>query len=214
MEHSSVNTSNPPPNPLPRTFALSADPKSDIYAAPAHGYVWTAPVIYKTLKASSFSKASLSITLDWTTTYDQGGLILAFPSPSNPIPDAKNAKDVSTHPQWVKAGIEINDGKPWISVVARENYADWSLASTPAVSSSNDGKTVKATIEFEKHANALMIFVRDGKERRMIREVQWVFLEGQLEKEAWIGVYCCRPDAKGEAEGPLEVHFEDFVVEN
>jgi regulation of enolase protein 1 (concanavalin A-like superfamily) len=213
MHLSSVNTSNPPANPLAKSFTLSAEPKTDIYAAPAHGYVWTAPIIYKALKASTFKKARLAITLNWTTTYDQGGLVLAFPTASNPTPDSSNAKDISTHPQWVKAGIEINEGKPWISVVARENFADWSLASPPAGSGSNGGKTVKATIEFERHDNALMIFVLDGEERRMIREVQWVFLEGQLERVAWIGVYCCRPDAKGEADGALKVEFEDFVVE-
>ena len=135
-----------------------------------------------------------------------------FPTSSNPIPDGKNAADASTHPRWVKAGIEINDGKPWISVVARDEWADWSLASTPAGSDSNAGKTVKATIEFVKHDNALLVFVKDGEERRMIREVQWVFLDEQLEKPCWIGVYAARPDAKGEAEGALEVHFEDCIV--
>jgi regulation of enolase protein 1 (concanavalin A-like superfamily) len=211
---SSVNTNNPPPNPLPQQFTLSADPKTDVYAAPAHGHVWTAPIIYKTLKASAFKKASLSITLNWTTTFDQGGLILVFPTDSNPVPDKKNASNVTTHPRWVKAGIEINEGHPWISAVGRDVWADWSLASPPAGSSSNGGKTVQASIEFLKHENALMIFVKDGEEKRMIREIQWPFLDEQLDRTCWIGVYVCRPDAKGESDGPLEVSFEDFVVES
>jgi len=210
---SSVNTAKPPPNPLPKSFTLSADPRTDIYAAPAHGYVWTAPIVYKTIKASSFRRARLSITLNWTTTFDQGGLILAFPQDSNPTPDSENAGDISTHPHWVKAGIEINEGRPWISVVARETWADWGLTTPPLNSESNGGKTVKATIEFEKHENALMVWVKDGEERRMIREVQWVFLDEKLDRNCWIGVYNCRPDAKNEADGALEVHFEDFIVD-
>jgi regulation of enolase protein 1 (concanavalin A-like superfamily) len=210
---SSVNTPNPPPTPLPNQFTLSAPQKTDVYAAPAHGYVWTAPIVYHALKASSFKRAALSVTLNWTTTYDQGGLILVFPTDSNPTPDSKNASAISTHPRWVKAGIEINDGKPWISVVGREAWADWSLATPPEGSVSNGGKTVKATIEFVKHENALMIFVVDGSEKRMIREIQWPFLPEQSERTCWIGVYTCRPDAKGEADGELEVGFENFTVE-
>lgn len=108
----------------------------------------------------------------------------------------------------------MNDGKAFISSVAREQWADWTLSPPPASTLSNGGRTVKATIEFERHGNALMVFVYDGTERVMTREVQWVFLEGQLERDVWVGVYVCRPDAKDETGGEaLEVGFEEFVVE-
>lgn len=74
---------------------------------------------------------------------------------------------------------------------------------------------MKATIEFEKSGNALMIFVVEEEgERVLTREVQWVFLEEMMERDFWVGVYGCRPDAEGVMGGEaLEVGFEEFVVE-
>jgi regulation of enolase protein 1 (concanavalin A-like superfamily) len=217
---SSVNTSTTLSNPPPKSFTLSSPPKTDIYAAPAHGYVWSAPIIHHTLPASKFKRARVTITLNWTTTYDQGGLILAFPSPSNLLPNKENARTKASHPLWVKAGIEMNNGKAFISSVAREQWADWTLSPPSSSSLSNEGKTVKATIEFEKHENALCVFVYDGEggEKIMTREVQWVFLneerEGGRLGEMWVGIYVCRPDAKDEMGGrALEVGFEEFIVE-
>ena len=167
----------------------------------------------------------MTVSFTWTTIYDQGGLILVFPNKDNPNPDASNAGEKSKHPQWVKAGIEINDGRPWASVVARENWADWSLSIPPAgvtdAQPNNEGVTgkgsVKAVIEFERHEGALYVFVNgpDGKEkgRSMIREPQWVFLDERDDTEALVGVYCCTPDPKDERNGtPLEVTFEDFEL--
>lgn len=159
------------------------------------------------------------MSFTWTTIYDQGGLILVFPTKVNPIPNASNAGEKAAHPQWVKAGIEINDGKPWASVVARESWADWSLSAPPAgvvrEDASSGGKgSVKATIEFERHSGALFVYVTGPHgERNMIRELQWVFLDGRGEGKAFLGVYCCSPDPKGERNGsPLEVTFEDFEI--
>lgn len=108
----------------------------------------------------------------------------------------------------------MSEGKAWVSSVAREKWADWCLCHPPASTLSNQGRTVKATIEFEKHGNALCVFVRDGEERIMTREVQWVFCEEMLGRCLWVGVYVCRPDANGVTGGEmLEVGFEEFVVE-
>ncbi|KIW09497.1 uncharacterized protein PV09_00374 [Verruconis gallopava] len=216
-----VNTSTQVGWPAPKTFKLSTPPKTDIYAAPAHGYVWTAPILFRKIDTSSFTRARVTLSFVWKTVYDQGGMILAFPTKENPNPDASNANRKELHPQWVKAGIEINDGKPWASTVARENWADWSLSAPPAgvVQKATDvGATegfVKATIEFERHKGALFVYVQGpgGEDRSMIREPQWVFLDERGETEAWLGVYCCSPDPKGERNGmPLEVTFEDFEI--
>jgi regulation of enolase protein 1 (concanavalin A-like superfamily) len=212
-----VNTETSVAYPAPSKFALSTSPGTDVYAAPAHGYVWTAPLLYHKLNTSTFKSARVTVSFTWTTIYDQGGLILVFPAAGNPNPDASNAGAKEAHPQWVKAGVEINDGRAWASVVARENWADWSLSLPPAGVVDTGAKTVKATIEFERHGGALYVFVSApgaGKEGRcMIREPQWVFLDGRGEGEAWVGVYTCSPDPKGERAGkPLEVTFEDFEI--
>lgn len=227
-----VNNDTKVQYPPPKSFKLTSLPKTDIYAAPAHGYVWTAPILYRKIQCSSFKKAKVTVSFSWTTIYDQGGLILVFPTKTNPNPDSGNASEKSAHPQWVKAGIEINAGKPWASAVARENWADWSLSAPPngvigsdeigappaGVVSPGKGRakgSVKATIEFERHEGALFVYVQgpEGEVKSMIREPQWVFLDGRGEGEAWIGVYCCAPDPDGEREGEgLDVTFEDFEI--
>jgi regulation of enolase protein 1 (concanavalin A-like superfamily) len=218
MPFTSVNTNAQVAYPPPKSFKLATPPKTDVYAAPAHGYVWTAPILHRKINTASFKKARVTVSFNYSAIYDQGGLILVFPTRSNPNPDSSNASDKSNHPQWVKAGIEINHGKPWASVVARENWADWSLSSPPdgIIKSDGNGKgNVKAIIEFERHENALFVYASgpDGEGRGMIREPQWVFMDERDDREAYIGVYTCSPDPKDERKGePLEVTFEDFEI--
>ncbi|TXK86179.1 DUF1349 domain-containing protein [Paenibacillus sp. N3.4] len=50
----------------------------------------------------------------FTGLYDQAGLLL-YHGPE----------------QWIKAGIEINDGIPQLAVVVTNGYSDWSLAAVP-----------------------------------------------------------------------------------
>jgi regulation of enolase protein 1 (concanavalin A-like superfamily) len=198
---------------LPPSFDLKAKPKTDIYAAPSHGYDFTAPIIYRSFPASDFQSARVTVTMDWQVQFDQGGLVLVFPSPENNIPDAQSANNMQGHPRWVKAGVEINDERAWISVVGRKTWADWSLSAPPPSCLGGAASKIKAKIEFEKHGNALKVYVYDGEKRVMVREVQWVFLDEQAQATCWLGIYAARPDAKGESNGELSIQFEDFVVE-
>lgn len=50
----------------------------------------------------------------FTELYDQAGVLL-YHGPA----------------QWIKAGIEINDGIPQLSAVVTDGYSDWSLAAVP-----------------------------------------------------------------------------------
>lgn len=197
---------------FPKSFSLTAGKDTDIYAAPKHGYVWTAPVLYYQLPDSSkFQRARVTVSFNWIHTFDQAGLVLAYPSDSNSTPDAQNAGTKESHPQWVKAGIEVNDGIPQVSVVARDVWADWSLSTMPQ-GTEGSGNSVTATIEFEKYGNALKVFIHEGLTKRMVRKVQWVFDEPQKGKGIWIGVYAARPDPTKEAAGGLDVKFNGFEV--
>jgi uncharacterized protein len=197
---------------LPSTFTLTAKPKTDIYATPSHGYVFSAPVAYHALHTSTFHRAAVTITLRWTLQFDQGGLILIFPQPSAPIPDAESAAEKSMHPKWVKAGIEVNDRQSFASIVARDEWADWSLAALPAHCTTESGFTAKLRIGLQRHGNALLVFLEDSGRERLLREVQWVFCEERDNTEFFVGVYAARPDAEGTAEGPLEVGFEGLEI--
>lgn len=50
----------------------------------------------------------------FTELYDQAGLMLW-----------------QGQEQWIKAGIELNDGIPHLAVVVTDGYSDWSLAPVP-----------------------------------------------------------------------------------
>jgi regulation of enolase protein 1 (concanavalin A-like superfamily) len=200
------------PAGFPNHFTFGASPQTDIYAAPAHGYVWTAPIILYSLTSSAqFHRACITISFEWEYRYDQAGLILAYPSPGTPNPDSSTS-DKQSHPRWVKAGVEVNEGKPQFSVVARDVWADWSLSTLPPGSDAS-GARVEATFEFEKHANALVVSVQEGKgAKHQVREIQWVFDEPQNDIPLWIGVYVARPDPTKEANEDLKVKFSDFHV--
>ncbi|KAI9793729.1 MAG: hypothetical protein M1816_007624 [Peltula sp. TS41687] len=171
---------------------LSAPPMTDIWRSPpAHDYLH-APIIYKSMKASAFRKARVTFSAKWTELYDQAGLVLVRPG---------------TEPKkWVKAGTELEEGKPQISVVAADRWSDWSLQ--PQTSES-------LTIEFERKANgdklesSLWIYAVEANERRPIRKITWMFEEDQ---EIWIGVYAARP-AHGVSDA-LEVNFEGLTIDS
>jgi uncharacterized protein len=82
--------------------------------------------------------------------------------------------------RWVKAGVEL-DETLWLSVVATNEFSDWSRERHAAAS-----VTLRATREVD----ALRIFVGEGSDWRMIRELTFT---GQLS----VGVYSCAPKGAG-----------------
>src|ERR1700760_3261545 len=87
-----VNTTDHVSPTFPQEFTITAAPGTDIYAAPNHGYVWTAPVTYyKLANAASFRRARVTVGFSWSRLYDQGGLVLAYPAAENPTPGTSNA---------------------------------------------------------------------------------------------------------------------------
>ena len=162
---------------------LTVKPKTDIYAAPAHGYVFTAPVIYQKIATKHFKNALATVSFNYSHTYDQGGLLFVFPSPDQPNPNATNSSSQKSAPRWVKAGIEVNQGVPQISVVGRDEWADWSLGALPPGHVDEWQRSARLSIKMERHGNALAVLVH-GEDRlessrldewRLVREIQWVF---------------------------------------
>jgi len=170
-------------------FTVKAGPSTDIWSKPPSTIAFNAPILHKTTLLSSFEKARVRITASWTTLYDQGGLILVM-----------NCPDGSR--KWVKTGIEFVNGKPHVSTVAKDNWADWSLLSMPSGSQA-------ATIEMTRDAGTLWIYLIEGIRRQPIREVTWVF-EEESTTECWIGAYAAKPSTEGEY---LEVMFEQLEIE-
>jgi regulation of enolase protein 1 (concanavalin A-like superfamily) len=201
---------------LPSAFVLDAAPNTDIYASPLPPirHVFSAPVIYRRITKGSFQSAQVSVRSRWSLQFDQGGLVFVIPASGNPAPDATTAQTADTHPEWVKVGIEVNDGKAYVSIVAksRDNWCDWSLVPLPD-DAPPLGQDCGATISLTRSKNALMVWMLSGQETMLIRKVPWVFLADGDATEVWVGVYAARPDPDGEAaktQEQLRVSFEGF----
>ncbi|CAK7218102.1 hypothetical protein SBRCBS47491_003393 [Sporothrix bragantina] len=228
-----INFSNTDPAPAGVTadgngpdFTFGAAPKSDIYASPRVPHVlhdYTAPVICRRIPKTQFKSLQVTAAAAWRSQFDQAGLVFTLPTRSNPDPNAANASDVQHHPAWVKAGIEVNDGCPCVSVVARGpggtgGWSDWSLIPL-SLAGEKLGPVVPVTLQFTREKNALMIWLlRDGGATRLfIRKVPWVFLDdttGTLGEDVLVGAYAAQPDPYDEHKGEsLQVTFSGFKIE-
>ena len=198
-----LNTSIQPPPATSTTFTLSPDASSptDIWRKPGPPPVKTfnAPIIYKSLKLQSFQRARVTISAVWSNLYDQGGLVFVLPAAGVEPTDQK----------WVKTGIEFYQGKPYVSTVAADAWADWSLVSAPI---HEGGVTLE--IERKEKDDTLWIYVIDGQTKVPIREVTWVLSEPDAEV-CWVGVYAATPTIGGpdDESKPLNVKFEGWELE-
>ncbi|KAF3403649.1 Uncharacterized protein F1880_009621 [Penicillium rolfsii] len=179
------NGGSPPPE-----FTISAPSSTDVWAKPPSTIRFSAPILYQSMPLQSFKRARVSINAQWKYLYDQGGLIIVL-------------RKADGSQKWVKAGIELTHGKPHLGVVAKDQWADWSLLPVP----SGGGA---ATIEMVKEEDGSMwIYLVEGVQKSPIREVTWVFEENQVE-ELWVGVYAARPGSEG---GELPVNFGHLIVD-
>ncbi|BDD55732.1 hypothetical protein MPDQ_004200 [Monascus purpureus] len=176
---------------LPVDFKIRAPPSTDIWSKPPFTISFNAPILYQVVSLTSFKRARVAFNARWTEIYDQAGLVLVL-----------NGRDGDR--KWVKSGIEFAHGRPHLSTVAKDRWADWSLLPVPS-----DGHA--ATIEIVREPdNSLWVYQIQGIQRFPIREVTWVFEEGGATEECWIGVYAARPSSEG---GDLTVNFGNLVIE-
>jgi regulation of enolase protein 1 (concanavalin A-like superfamily) len=189
-----------PPSATTTSFTLSPDPSgpTDIWRKPGPPAVKTfnAPIIYKSISLRSFHRARVTISGSWSKLYDQGGLVFVLPTPGVAPVDFK----------WVKTGIEFYHEEPYVSTVAADAAADWSLVKEGV----HDGK---ATIELIRDAkdDTLWIYIIDGEKKIPIREVTWALSEPGS-GECWVGVYAATPNPV-ETGKSLEVKFEGWELE-
>ncbi|EEQ83285.1 hypothetical protein RJZ56_004398 [Blastomyces dermatitidis] len=192
-----TNSTQPLPSAadLKGEFVVIANPSTDIWAKPPSTHRFNGPILHKTSPLSSFQRASVHIYGEWITLYDQGGLILVM-------------NGASGSRQWIKAGIEYVDGKAYISVVGKDQWADWSLMPLPASGNEEAGAGARIEMVREKDVS-LWIYLVEGGERRRIRQVNWAFVDEGI-KECWVGVYAARPAKVG---GELAVAFKELEIE-
>ncbi|MCJ1466994.1 hypothetical protein MMC07_005616 [Pseudocyphellaria aurata] len=194
------------PTPLPDDFTLNAAPGSDIWKKPPSRDAFDGPICYRTIPLSTFRRARVTVSAEWRTLYDQGGLCLVLPQSQAWTTSAWEKK-------WVKTGIEVYNGSPHVSTVACDRWADWSL--WPLESGT-------VTIEMEREVKAgkptstLWVYIVDGEKRRPVREVTWVFegVDDGKGSDCWVGVYAAKPTKDDDDEKrELQVLFSGVKIE-
>lgn len=106
----------------------------------------------------------------FTELYDQAGIML-----------------MNAPGQWIKAGIEINDGIPQLATVVTHEYSDWSLAPVP------EWVGERVTIRASRLNDAVIIRARAGK--HPWRTVRVAPFPARTDSQA--GPFVCSPTRPG-----------------
>lgn len=206
---------------LPTTMAydqpitIYAQPKTDLWRKPPNIDVDNAPtrLISTPIDINKFHSARVTVSANWNTLYDQGGLILFIP-----------IDDTTT---WMKAGIEFFGGRPFVGSVVTSRWSDWALVPM------GKEKGGKVTIQVERQVkegeklDSLWVYIVDEETGRKMeaRQITWWFRHDILDQKIskvtsdnrclLIGVYAARPTVPAGEEREheeLAVKFEGFEV--
>ncbi|GAM84926.1 hypothetical protein ANO11243_029280 [Dothideomycetidae sp. 11243] len=187
-----------------RKVTLKTKAKTDVWRKPPAVDDFNAPFMYKSLPVSHFKSARVSASGAWKTLYDQGGLMVVLPHTKSRPTEQK---------RWVKTGIEFYHGRPMMSVVAADLWADWSLLPLSPEGEREGKMTVVVEREQEERSwnSVLRVSLVGPSGTIPIREVTWAFHDLDESQEMWVGMAVAKP-TKGEDE-ELAVDFEGFDIE-
>ncbi|MCJ1435118.1 hypothetical protein MMC27_004488 [Xylographa pallens] len=203
-QHINFPPSHPAPSsPLPTSFTLTCLPDTDLWRKPPAHDVFTAPFLYRSMPLSSFRHARVSISAEWKTLFDQGGLCIMLPH--------KDGKS-----KWIKTGIEFYNGAPNVSTVACDRWADWSLSPLPEGDTKGVTMGMEREVLDEKATSVLVVYVMEGNKKRHVREITWAFEDvEESERECWVGVLVGKPTRDmDDKEANLEVLFKGLEIES
>lgn len=158
---------------LSKPFDITCPPKTDVWDKPPSTHSFNAPIIYQTTTVGQFKRARITVSADWKDKYDQGGLALVVNSDSGR--------------QYVKSGIEYENGRPNLSTVATPKWSDWSLLPL---------SREEATLEIETAADgSLWVYIieEDGI-KTALREVTW-WADLSTDAQLWVGPYVAKVSA-------------------
>ena len=201
-----------------QTITIRALPGTDLWRKPPSIDVDNAPtfLISSPIDIHKFQSARVTVSANWNTLFDQGGLVLF-------IPDENTTK-------WIKMGIEYFVRGPHVMTVGTTR---WSDASVIPLGKEKGGKLtvqVEREVEDGQKLECLLVYIIDEEtgEKIAIREVNWWFRHDILDQEnskvtldsednrrLLIGVYAARPTVpagEGREEEELVVTLERFQV--
>ncbi|KAK2040164.1 hypothetical protein LZ31DRAFT_530269 [Colletotrichum somersetense] len=198
-------------------FTVEADPGTDIWRKPGHN-AWNIPTAHTSSgPLRNFLSVRATFSADWTSLYDQSGVLL--------MPH-RASEAAAPSSKWVKTGVELYNGRPHLSTVTCDRYADWSLyplttaAETAAPGASSAVQSV--TIEVFRDGGAggknawvhRLVLDQDGnlKKRVPLRKICWIFADE--DEGDWVldvDPLAARPDKT--AKDALKVEFSEFKVQ-
>jgi uncharacterized protein len=151
--------------------------------------------------------ARASVSFVWTERYDQAGLVLCLRK--------RSEKNLSAPPaKWIKTGIEFYNGKPMLSTVACDAWADWSVSPMPgdnAAAGAETWTTLSVEKEEDEHGVSLWVYnIRDSGEKIPLREITWVFGHDSEQWDLQVLAMAARPEKKASQE--LEVKVKDMEI--
>ena len=206
---------------LPTTMAydqpiiIHARPKTDMWRQPPDIDRNNAPtrMISAPIGIERFHSARVTVSANWNTLYDQGGLILHIPGEDNTT--------------WMKTGIEFFKEKPFVASVVTNQWSDWALENLDKEKGGKVTIQVERQVKEGKKLDSLWIYTVDEETGRKmeVREITWWFTQGYLKQKIsketsdnrclLIGVYAARPTVpagRGREHEELVVKFERFEV--
>jgi regulation of enolase protein 1 (concanavalin A-like superfamily) len=196
-------------------ITIYAQPKTDLWRKPPHTDADNAPtrLISTPIDIHKFHSARVTVSANWNTMYDQGGLILFI-----------LGEDTTT---WMKTGIEFFAGKPFVGSVVTDQWSDWALMPL------GKEKGGKVTIQVERQVkegakmDSLWVYVVDEETGRKMEARQitsWftrnipdqkISNETSDNRCLLIGVYAARPTVpagEGRELEELAVKLDGFEV--
>ncbi|KAI1413593.1 hypothetical protein F5Y13DRAFT_26613 [Hypoxylon sp. FL1857] len=200
-------------------FVLEAAPGTDIWRKPPSTNIWNAPISRTSSGLlKKFQSARVTFWADWTERYDQAGLLL--------VPKPSSSAAISPPEKWIKTGVEFYFGRPQLSTVGCDRFADWSVG--PLTLTANEvepakagGVTIEVVREGDEHGKSFWVYrlVLDAEghvvERIPLREICWVLAdEDETGGNEWlldVSPLVARPEKK--ATESLKVNFKTFEVQ-
>ena len=159
-------------------LTVTTDHASDFWRLTHYGFIRDSGHFYGLATEGGFT-AQLRVQADYRELYDQAGIMVRI--------DER---------RWVKAGVELSDGKPMLSSVLTDERSDWATVIYPGDPSDF---WLRATV---KDGVLRLQYSMDGKVWPLLR------LAPFPQASAYhVGPMCCTPERAG-----LRVRFTDFLV--
>lgn len=147
------------------SLKIHAMAKTDFWRKTHYGFIRDNGHFFYTTLSKDF-EVSVSVTGQYQTLYDQGGLMIRI-----------------NEENWVKLGIEYVDGVQNISAVVTRDYSDWSV-----IHVANPPSTIHFKLKM-KNGSFEIFSSLDGEHFDMYRIG---FLGSENVK---VGIMCCSPDS-------------------